>query len=187
MSQSKHSPAAGKTPELGSAPPSVPLTVTRRQGLDSTNIDLDTPSQDIDHARVRDTGIALSDVRGIETEAPLGSLKQVLAEEKFMQDVLEVQLADPGDENEHQFAEITVNGERVCVKRGDSAQMKRSHVAVLAAAKVQRVVQKKVTASDGSMGYEEKYVLRPVYPFQVMYDPAGQVGNKWLRQILQSA
>lgn len=190
---SKVKTTAAQEPVAEQAAPAAAASITnavsfaRRDGIDSTNVDYDTPHQDIDHNRVRDTGIALSDVRGIENDVHTSLAKAALENEKFMAERIEIQLADPGDENEHQFAEITVNGERVCIRRGDSATIKRSHLAVLAQAKVQRVVQTKVTAPDGSMGYEEKFVLRPVYPFQVMHDPSGKVGNTWLRTLLQNS
>jgi hypothetical protein len=175
---------AGKTPEIGAA--SSRPSMYRKPQTDSTNIEYDQPSQDIDHTLVRDTGIALSDARGIEMDVPLASLKEHLATEKFWQEPIEVLLADPGSEDEHQFVEITVNGERVCGRRGEPMRMKRCHLAVLAGAKTQAVVQKKVTHQDGSTGYEERFVLRPLYPFQVTSD-ANPVGQKWLRQLLQNA
>lgn len=183
-----------KTPEIKQPPaaptapaPAPAMSFQRRDGIDSNNIEFDTPSQAVRHDLVQSSGIALADVRGIENDTVTSNVAKALANEKFMAERVEILMADPGDENEHQFAEITVNGERVCIKRGDSATLKRCHVAVLASAKVQRVVQTKVTYADGSMGYEEKFVLRPVYPFQVLNDPSGKVGNTWLRGLLQNS
>jgi hypothetical protein len=170
-----------KTPEIKSSPAFV-----KASGIDSREVKFDVPEQDVNHSLVRDTGIALSDVRGIETDVPLHSLRETLADEKFFAEEVEVLLSEPGNENEHQFVEVTVNGHRVCGRRGDTMKMKRYHLAVLAGAKSQVLVQKKVTNSDGSTGYEERFVLRPVYPFQVTYDP-NPAGQKWLRQLLQNA
>jgi hypothetical protein len=36
------------------------------------------------------------------------------------------------------------------------------------------------------MSYEERFVLRPMYPFQVTEDN-NPAGAKWLRQLLQNA
>ena len=171
-----------KTPELASAP----RTYTRAGGIDSRDVKLDVPEQDVDHSRVAETGIALSDARGIEMDVPLNSVKSMLADEKFFAEPVEVLLAEPGGEHEHQFVEITVNGERVCGRRGETMRMKRYHLAVLAGAKTQALIQKKITNSDGSTGYEERFVLRPMYPFQVTED-SNPAGAKWLRTFLQNA
>lgn len=149
------------------------------------SIELDQPTQDVDHSRVAATGIALSGAAGIETEAPTRNVAQALQDERFMHDILEVTFAEPADENEPQFVEAGVNGEKICVLRGSTARLKRCHVAVIAAAKQERLKQVKVTAPDGSMGYQEQMVLKPVYPFQVLHDPAGAKGVTWLRQIMQ--
>ena len=106
--------------------------------------------------------------------------------EQFMRDELLVQMADPASEDDHQYAEVTVNGDyRLCV-RGDQVRLRRYHVAVLAAAKQLRVSQKRVTTADGSMGYQE--VVRSVltYPFSVIEDPRGRMGNDWLRKIIST-
>lgn len=174
---------ASKTPEVKG--PSVYVRGAGA-GTDSRNVDLDVPEQDIDHSRVRDTGIALSDARGIETDVPLASLGKVMADEKFFHEPVEVLLAEPGAESEHQFVELTVNGERAVGRRGETMRMKRCHLAVLAGAKMQAVVQKKITHPDGSQSYEEKFVLRPMYPFQVTEDN-NPAGAKWLRTLLQNA
>lgn len=170
--------STSKTPELNS--------FERKPGLESQAITPDNPTQDVDHSLTKTQGIALSDVRGIETEPPTGDVKRALSNEQFMAEWVEIQLAEPGSEDEHQFAEITVNGDRVCIRRGDSAKIRRYHLAVLAAAKQQRLVQKKITNPDGSMGYQESFVLRPVYPFSVLSD-SNRAGSTWLRQLLQSA
>jgi len=103
--------------------------------------------------------------------------------EKFMHDQLEVEFADPANENEAQFAEVTVNGQRL-VWRRDAEQlvtMPRKHVEVLAHAKVSRVEQKKTTLPDGSQGYAERVVTKLMYPFSVVNDPSRR-GRDWLKQ-----
>ena len=104
-----------------------------------------------------------------------------------MQDMIEVVFADPASEFEPQFVEAGVNGEKICIRRGDTARIKRCHLAVIAGAKTERLAQKKITLPDGSMGYEERSVLQPVYPFQVIHDPAGAKGITWLRQAMQAS
>lgn len=106
--------------------------------------------------------------------------------ERFMADVLTIHLHDPGSDDEPQFAEVTVNGIYKLAVRGDHLDMPRSHVQVLAQAKHMKVQQKKVVNADGSMGYEERAVLRMTYPFAVMHDPAGKRGAEWLKQLLKN-
>lgn len=107
-----------------------------------------------------------------------------LEREAFMAQVLEVQLQEAGSDEENQYAEVNVNGDYRIIRRGDIGMLKRYHVAVLAQAKEQRLVQKKVVAPDGSMAYEERLVARQTYPFTVIHDPAGRKGTDWLRQQL---
>lgn len=160
--------------------------ITKRATLDSENVALDTPAQDVDHNLVRTTGIALADAQGIENEATVSSVKRALSEEQFMAERVQVILGSPQNDSDHQFCEVTVNGEYVCLRRdGETAyDVKRAHLGVIASAKVQRLVQKKITLPDGSMGYEERAVLQPLYPFQVLSDPNPR-GVTWLRQMLQ--
>lgn len=173
-----------KTPEIQRR--DAPSIGPRATGLESQRVEPDVPVQDVDHSRVAKTGIALDNARGIELDPFTPNTKKLFEDERFMAERIEVMLADPGNEDEHQFAEITVNGERVCIRRGETGIMKRCHLAVLAGAKTQRLVQTKITNPDGSMGYQEKFVLRPIYPFQVVNDPNPK-GALWLRQLLQQA
>lgn len=160
----------------------------RRPGVDSRNVKHDDPSQDVSLAQGAAQGIALvGNVAGIESEPTSTLAKQALAEEKFLSEQVEIYLQSPGDwENDHRFAEVTVNGERVCLIRDDEVlhKIKRYHLAQIATAKLQKVVQKKITHADGSIGYEEKAQLQALYPFSVFHDPNPK-GAVWLRQLMQ--
>lgn len=109
-----------------------------------------------------------------------------LAFERFMADVLTIHCHDAGGPEDPMFAEITVNGNYKLVVRGETADLPRSHVEVLARAKHIRVIQKKTVDKDGGMGYEEKAVLKHTYPFSVLHDPAGSRGAAWVRQLFQN-
>jgi hypothetical protein len=126
----------------------------------------------------------VQDGSGIELE-PVVS-KAALDEEYFYRMPIEVHLHDPADESEAAFAEVRVNGELRTMLRGETYTIPRSHVAVLAQAKAQRMMQKKIVNPDGSMGYEERMVTRLAYPFSVVHDPAGAKGADWLRQLLKA-
>lgn len=122
---------------------------------------------------------------GIQVDNDTVITKDSFELEKFMQDVLLVHFHEPADENEPQFAEVTVNGEYRSVLRGTQARLKRMHVAVLANAKQLRVQQKKIVNADGSMGFIEQPVMKLTYPFAVQEDPSPR-GSAWLTQLLRN-
>lgn len=107
-------------------------------------------------------------------------------QEAFMRDELEVFFQEPNNENEASFIEVNVNGDYRMVIRGNSAKLRRYHVAVLAQAKQARVRQRKIVSPDGSMGFQEESVLALTYPFQVMHDPNPKLGAPWLKQMLSN-
>lgn len=121
---------------------------------------------------------------GIEIDTERVIRADQLDEEAFMRDELEVFFSDPGNEHEPSFVEVNVNGDYRMVMRGDTAKLRRYHVAVLANAKQSRVRQKKIVSQDGSMGFQEENVLSLTYPFQVMHDPNPKQGAPWLRKML---
>lgn len=103
--------------------------------------------------------------------------------ERFHNDVLTVQFAPRSNENEPLFAEVNVNGKRVVARRGDTVQMKRFQVAVLAQSKIARVEQQRVTGPDGNPQYVEREIFSQTYPFSVIDDPDPR-GRAWLKQQL---
>lgn len=109
-----------------------------------------------------------------------------LSMEQFMAQELEIHMMEPANEDEPQFAEVTVNGQYRLLHRGMTHMVKRSHVAVLAQAKDMRLQQKRVVNMDGSMGFEEKMVTRQVYPFSIVSDPSGRRGADWIKQQLNN-
>lgn len=117
----------------------------------------------------------------IDTDRVIGT--EALDLEVFMHDKIEVELNEPQNEDEAQFAEVTVNGDRRVALRGTTVIWPRKHIAVLAAAKVMRVVQEKVVNPDGSMGYVERAKQSLAYPFRLVNDPRRN-GPAWLRQQL---
>lgn len=110
-----------------------------------------------------------------------------LDEEAFMRDELEIILMEPGNENDQQFCEVNVNGDyRLLMRNGEPQRLRRYHVAVLAQAKQSRVRQRKIVASDGSMGFQEESVLSLTYPFSVSHEPNPKHGAPWLRKMLSN-
>lgn len=121
---------------------------------------------------------------GVEIDTDRVIRTEQLDEEAFMRDELEVFFNEPGNENEASFVEVNVNGDYRMVVRGDTAKLRRYHVAVIAAAKQSRVRQRKIVNADGSMGFQEENVLSLTYPFQVMHDPNPKMGVPWLKKLL---
>lgn len=154
-----------------------------RKSFTSEDVEIISPEIAVNVAQGALGGDAIGNIE-IQTDKTFKATD--LETEKFMADMLEVQLMEAGDENENQWVEVKVNGLGYTARRGDCIAMRRSHVAVLAGAKDLRLKQIKVVAEDGSMGYQERMVAKLVYPFSIVHDPAGRKGADWLRQLLQN-
>lgn len=163
------------------------MSFERAQGVDSTNVDIVGADQALPQAGATPSVAkdGLLGAGGIEIDTEKVVDPKVFDLEKFMAEPVEITMSDAQDENEAQVVEITVNGRYIAIPRGATVTIPRSHLAVLAQAKAMRVKQKKVTHSDGSMGYQETASLHLMYPFQVMHDPNPRRGAPWLRQLLQ--
>lgn len=111
---------------------------------------------------------------------------RTLDDEKFMNDMVEIHLHEPVQENEPTFCFVGVGGECMWLARGMNYTLKRTHVEALARAKTGRVTQSRMIAPDGSQSYIDKEVLSLTYPFSVISDPSPR-GGTWLREILKQA
>ena len=120
--------------------------------------------------------------------APAEALREVkhLDNQMFMKEMLEVYLHEPVSENEPKHVFVGVNGDSMWLLRGNTYQLKRYHVAVLAQAKSGRVSQRKLVAPDGSQSYVEKETLSLMYPFSVTNDP-NPAGRQWLQETMKRA
>lgn len=156
---------------------STPNTYERKRGVNSQEVEIVGAVQDAKEA-TKAGGIEIDTDRIISTDA--------IDQEAFMRDELEVFFQEPNNENEASFVEVNVNGDYRMVVRGNTAKLRRYHVAVLAQAKQSRVRQKKIVNADGSMGFAEENVLALTYPFQVMHDPNPKQGVPWLKKMLSN-
>lgn len=158
----------------------------RKKGLDSTNIDIANAARAVDlSAAARGETPIVDEQNGVESDVERVVDLRLMEHERFMAEPLLVHLHDAGSEDEPQFVELTVNGIYHCIRRGEQKEIPRAHVGVLAQSKQMRLTQKKVTNSDGSMGYQEMAVLRLTYPFSVLHD-ASPRGGAWLGQLLKN-
>jgi len=131
--------------------------------------------------------LAKSASAGIEGEVQVPvetDLTKAVENAAFAEDVLTVFLSEPRDESDFQFATVGVNGSVRAYKRGDTVQMRRKEVEVLARSKISRVQTVRQALSDGSETMVPKISYSPVYPFSVTHDPRGGVGAAWLKNIL---
>lgn len=158
-------------------PPNRVNSYERKRGIDSNETDMIGGGVETVAAAQSGKGIEIDTDRVISTDA--------LDQEAFMRDELEVFFNEPNNEHDPAFVEVNVNGDYRMVVRGNTAMLRRYHVAVLANAKQSRVRQKKIVAPDGSMGFQEENVLSLTYPFQVMHDPNPKQGVPWLKKLLQ--
>jgi hypothetical protein len=142
-----------------------------------TTDDLQLDDVSVDLGRAREGGLS-------ELEVPVGDLSSLMADEKFMHEKLTVYLADPADENDFPFAVVGVNGVPKSYRRGDSHEMRRCEVEVLARSKIMRVKTVRRLAPDGSETMEPQVTYTPVYPFSVTRDPSGAKGVEWLKRIM---
>lgn len=141
-------------------------------------------SEDVDIINKVTPAAEASAPGGIEIDTDRVIRTDQIDQEAFMRDELEVYFNEPGNESEPSFVEVNVNGDYRMVVRGDTAKLRRYHVAVIANAKQSRVRQRKIVNADGSMGFQEQNVLSLTYPFQVMNDPNPKLGVPWLKKLL---
>jgi hypothetical protein len=154
-------------------------TYERKPGLSSGDIPIQNATQPIAQGEEQKAG-------GIEVDTDLVVRADELDFEAFMRDEIEVFVNEATSENDPSFVEVNVNGDYRLVVRGDTAKLRRYHVAVLAQAKQSRVRQRKIVNADGSMGFVEEQVLSLTYPFSVVSDPNPKRGVPWLRQMLSN-
>lgn len=172
------------TPTLNKPQAQLPPMSERRKGPETDDRDIEGGKHDIDHTRIEGGAkAAYGSDAGIELDTMPYIDPDKMNMERFMAEKLLIHVHDAPHEDDPQFVEVTVNGIYECIPRGETKEISRAHVAVLAAAKQMRVEQKKIVNSDGSAGYAERAVLRLSYPFSVMHDPNPR-GPAWIKKIM---
>jgi len=102
--------------------------------------------------------------------------------ESFMEEVVQVRIADTGGVNEEQFIDVKNNGRTQMIRRGVWQNVKRKYVEVLARAKRDNITTNKYT--DASGNDSTRIIKAPVlkYPFEMRdRNPDGHV---WLQRVL---
>lgn len=104
-----------------------------------------------------------------------------LEHERFMQEPVTIYLSEASDDNATPAVEVSVNGRRVILPRGQNVTVKRMYVERLARAKRTAISQN----LDPSLREEVNRVQRREildYPFSVIHD--SDRGREWLKNIM---
>lgn len=114
-------------------------------------------------------------------------LGTVAREEAFMHEPVVIMIMATTDANAPPYADLSVNGQKVVVRRNQKTTILRKHLEVLARMKETRWVQEVPEGWNGAVGME---TLRGhsanVYPFTVLKDE-NPLGGEWLEHILAEA
>jgi hypothetical protein len=118
-------------------------------------------------------------------EVPTVEFKKAIDDEKFMNEIVVVEVAETTNENEPPSFVLTVNGLHQPVFRGHPTAMRRMFVEVLARCKESKYTQHQPNPSEPDR-IEMKQRTALVYPFQVLQDDNPK-GRAWLRAVLSEA
>lgn len=104
-----------------------------------------------------------------------------LEHERFMQEPVTIYISEAADDNATPAVEVSVNGRRVILPRGQNVTVKRMYVERLARAKRTAISQN----LDPSLREEVNRVSRRTildYPFSVTQDT--DKGREWLKRVM---
>lgn len=113
--------------------------------------------------------------------------KDKLESLRFMEDELEIVVADTTDPTAERIVEVWNDGVPQRFERNLKQKVKRKYVEVLARAKVTRHSNEKYKDGEGHDAYRYPSHTALRYPFTVIYDPAGDKGRTWLESVLREA
>lgn len=121
-----------------------------------------------------------------DIEIPVASnYADVIKQESFMNDVLDVTFSQPRDHNDFVTVRVGHNGTHYEYPRNNSCcKVPRFVVEILARSKTQHVATKLHRNEDGSDVYVPVVQEAHTYPFSVTRDPRQNAGFAWLQGIL---
>lgn len=125
--------------------------------------------------------------QGIETldGQPMDKLREIMADEAFMNEIVEIRIHKTSDKNAPVMAMPQVNGVNQPIFRSVTTPVKRKYVEALARA---RQTDYEQTIPDASS--PDKMMMVPstvlAFPFEVIRD-ANPLGRPWLERIMQEA
>ena len=144
-----------------------------------------------DHKVGQDTSVILDDQGVIERpdldiqpiEGP--NAESLASELAFMEEPIEVIVAESTDERAENPIFTAVNGVTQFFWRGQPQTVKRKYIEVLARAKqtdVRTNVMQQHAGAEPINRIDKTTALK--YPFQIISDPSGRKGSDWLKRIL---
>lgn len=101
----------------------------------------------------------------------------------FMEEKLTVMLHEDADPNAENPVQISCNGINQFFIRGESQDVKRKYVEILARAKRTRISTPEITDNSGSRTNLIRQSSSLRYPFSVMHDPNPK-GMPWLKAVM---
>lgn len=115
----------------------------------------------------------------------MGNADRTISAEAFMNELVEIEIAETTDENQPPHVLLNVNGVSMPILRGQPVQVKRKYVEVLARCKETRYKQPTRDMGNPEQGNQLIGATALTYPFQVLSD-SGK-GAAWLRAVRMEA
>lgn len=110
---------------------------------------------------------------------------EVIKQEAFMNEYVEVMISEEQNPNAEQFIETSVNGVNQFFIRGEVQRVKRYFLEVLARANPYHISTKEFIDANGNKGTRIIKTPGKKYPFQVFNDSPD--GVRWLQSIMMEA
>lgn len=140
-------------------------------GLEAKGVNIVDDQQEIDVASTADA-LRLAEVADLEA---------------FMNDPVKVLVMSTTDANAPPYADISVNGIKVVIRRNVPTLIRRMHLEVLARMRETRWVQPELESLKAAGMETLRGHTALCYPFTVLDDPAGKKGGAWLESIFAEA
>lgn len=115
----------------------------------------------------------------------MGNADKTISEEAFMNEMVEIEIAETTDENQPPHVLLNVNGTSMPIMRGQPVRVKRKYVEVLARCKETKYKQPTRDMGNPEAGNQLIGATALTYPFQVLSDTPK--GNAWLRAVRMEA
>lgn len=115
----------------------------------------------------------------------MGNADRTISEEAFMNELVEIEIAETTDENQPPHVLLNVNGVSMPILRGQPVRVKRKYVEVLARCKETKYKQPTRDMGNPEAGNQLIGATALTYPFQVLAD--SPKGTAWLRAVRAEA
>jgi hypothetical protein len=112
-------------------------------------------------------------------------LKDSIEIEKFMNEMLVIRIHDTNDKNAPPRVFVGDNGEQLWLPRKLKIRIPRRFVERLAQSHEQSFTQKRNQDPNADEGMTTASSTAQPYPFEVIYDPRGVLGQRWLRRTMR--